>query len=112
LGLILGERSKSNAVIKAVRAKLNAMSFTEDDLEQNKQIIKTIRDTSEDPRVRFNAAKLMVDMTLKSQEINIDIMKYEEPPITKQQLEHSGIIQVQRMELPAKVAIGEPIGDI
>jgi hypothetical protein len=79
----VSQRSQDNAVVKAIKAKLEAMASDVDKLVENKRMIETLRDTSEDDRVRFNAAKLIADIEIRIIEQTWEMYEHDEPPVHK-----------------------------
>ena len=79
----MSSQGDGNAIIKAIRLKMAAMQSSVDELIINKAVIQTLRDTSEDPRVQFNAAKLIQDTELKIAELQLKAEEYENPKTQK-----------------------------
>ena len=85
-GLILSDRSTNNAVIRAIRIKLEAMKSSAEELRTNKKLIETLRDCADDERTRFNAAKLIHDTEIKIAELEFKTEEYENPATQKSEM--------------------------
>jgi len=93
----MSQRSEDNATIRAIRAKLEVMaSRTPEELEENRQYIKVLRDTSEDERVRMNAAKLLVDIDMKQIDFEVKMYEHDNPAVQKSEIEHKGLPEIPK----------------
>jgi glutathionylspermidine synthase len=87
----MSQRSQDNAVIKAINCKIDSMQSTVEQLEANKATIEMLRDTSEDDRVRFNAAKLIADIEMRIVEMRWKMYEHENPAVQRSEIEHKGL---------------------
>jgi hypothetical protein len=84
----MSQRSQDNAVIRAIKAKLAVLESDERELLINKKMISTLRDTSEDDRVRFNATKLIHETEMRIAELRLKTEEYENPVTQKSEVTH------------------------
>ncbi len=84
-------QSEGNLIVHGIKAKLAAMEHTAKELQTNKKMIETLRDTSKDDRVRMNATKLIFDIEKHITDMRWKMFEHENPAIQKSEITHNGL---------------------